>query len=626
MKKVLFLVLMLTLSLCASAAAEIPQYLSYQGVLTNASGAAVPDGRYELTFRLYLTEKNGFPMWSEIDSVTVSKGIFNAILGGSSTLTSLLFDRPYYLGISVEGGAELEPRTLLTASAYSLNSQRLIGESNIVPSNGHVGIGTLSPARNVDIRENVNSVVGIMIENRDYGGGSTERIDFADEHGTVAAISLYDDSNIYSSQMRIFNNRPGGSIHLMAGLGSISVQESGYCGVGLTYPNERLDVNGGVRIGNTDNSNAGTIRWTGSDFEGHDGLTWKSLTGAGSGLPAGTAGATLRHDGNDWISNTFLYNDGTKVSIGSSAQSGELEFYRAGVTPCLGRLYTSVSGGNLSLFDDAGNQHTILLSDSNGEGGYFGVYRDVSAFGFRVDGNYSDTHNPLVNIFGTAGSMSFNPGVSGDGSANLQNDAISSEEMLNEPGVVTYTEGFYTTTLTPTLSTIGSQTITVPAAGYVLVLATAQWDVFHANGTPSDARAGVSDVDNALPENQDIRIAFPAAAPSGNYAWSQVASSVFSVAGQGSYTYYFLGEEDSGDIRVADVQLTCLYIPTAYGTVEPAAVDPRASNDANAPPRPAINVATQRAESVAANEARIERELAAMRERIAALERELERE
>ena len=41
---------------------------------------------------------------------------------------------------------------------------------------------------------------------------------------------------------------------------------------------ERLDVSGGIRLGNTANTNAGTIRWNGSDFEGYDGSEWKSLT------------------------------------------------------------------------------------------------------------------------------------------------------------------------------------------------------------------------------------------------------------------------------------------------------------------------------------------------------------
>lgn len=49
-------------------------------------------------------------------------------------------------------------------------------------------------------------------------------------------------------------------------------------GIGTTTPQEKLDVSGAVKIGNTTNTNAGAIRWTGTDFEGYTGTVWKSLT------------------------------------------------------------------------------------------------------------------------------------------------------------------------------------------------------------------------------------------------------------------------------------------------------------------------------------------------------------
>ena len=41
-----------------------------------------------------------------------------------------------------------------------------------------------------------------------------------------------------------------------------------------------LEVEGGIKVGDVESSpEPGTIRWTGSDFEGWNGLTWVSLTG-----------------------------------------------------------------------------------------------------------------------------------------------------------------------------------------------------------------------------------------------------------------------------------------------------------------------------------------------------------
>ncbi len=38
---------------CGSSVADVPQTISYQGLLKQADGSAVPDGNYDITFRLY---------------------------------------------------------------------------------------------------------------------------------------------------------------------------------------------------------------------------------------------------------------------------------------------------------------------------------------------------------------------------------------------------------------------------------------------------------------------------------------------------------------------------------------------------------------------------------------------
>ncbi len=55
------------------------------------------------------------------------------------------------------------------------------------------------------------------------------------------------------------------------------VRDDTTMGIGVKNPVERIDVNGGLRIGNTENKNAGTIRWTGANFEGYDGSQWITM-------------------------------------------------------------------------------------------------------------------------------------------------------------------------------------------------------------------------------------------------------------------------------------------------------------------------------------------------------------
>jgi len=98
--------------------AQIPEIISYQGLLSDSEGNPVENGSYDLTFRLFEAQNAGEAVWSESQSVFIINGIFNVLLGSVTDL-SIPFDRQYWLGISVENGDELEPRIPLTSTAYS---------------------------------------------------------------------------------------------------------------------------------------------------------------------------------------------------------------------------------------------------------------------------------------------------------------------------------------------------------------------------------------------------------------------------------------------------------------------------------------------------------------------------
>jgi hypothetical protein len=122
---------LLGLILVSDALGQIPQTISYQGVLTDTSGTPVPDGSVELTVRLFDVPDDGTVLWQETQQVPVRRGVFSVILGSVAPV-NLPFDRPYWLGITVGQGAELAPRVALTASPYSLNSRLTMAQ----PENG----------------------------------------------------------------------------------------------------------------------------------------------------------------------------------------------------------------------------------------------------------------------------------------------------------------------------------------------------------------------------------------------------------------------------------------------------------------------------------------------------------
>lgn len=99
--------------------------------------------------------------------------------------------------------------------------------------------------------------------------------------------------------------------------GQIYLRNNGRLGINISNPAEKLDVNGGIKIANTNSTNAGTIRWTGSDFEGRKGSEWVSLTQqGGSGSSPWASGSN----------NSINYGKGN-VGIGETAPEEKLHIH-----------------------------------------------------------------------------------------------------------------------------------------------------------------------------------------------------------------------------------------------------------------------------------------------------------
>ena len=50
-------------------------------------------------------------------------------------------------------------------------------------------------------------------------------------------------------------------------------------GIGTPAPQQKLDINGAIKIGTTTTNQAGTIRFNTGKFEGGDGTNWKNFDG-----------------------------------------------------------------------------------------------------------------------------------------------------------------------------------------------------------------------------------------------------------------------------------------------------------------------------------------------------------
>lgn len=124
------LTILTALALCAPmAVAGVPQMINYQGTLTDAGGTAVPNGNYDIEFRMYDVASGGASLWSERWDTTTSQvpvvgGVFNAMLGFQSPIPASFFaDHPVtYLGIKVGTDTEMLPRQQITSVGYAFNA------------------------------------------------------------------------------------------------------------------------------------------------------------------------------------------------------------------------------------------------------------------------------------------------------------------------------------------------------------------------------------------------------------------------------------------------------------------------------------------------------------------------
>jgi len=181
-------------------------------------------------------------LWQETQQVDVANGLFNVILGSSNPL-NLPFDKPYWLGSTIGTDTELQPRTPLTSSPYSLNAQTAGGNGDghsldavdgdpvdavFVDAEGNVGVGTTSPQSKLH-------VAGLLSLGAE---GDNSVVLFETASGKTATIGVQDDGDegffVYTSDEYRLN-----------------VNQNGNVGIGTATPAEKLEVAGNVRASGT---------------------------------------------------------------------------------------------------------------------------------------------------------------------------------------------------------------------------------------------------------------------------------------------------------------------------------------------------------------------------------------
>ena len=143
----------------------------------------------------------------------------------------------------------------------------------------------------LDIRMNSTSgTPHVLLEEVDTSPGGSTRVEFRNSNNATEKFELR--SFLHPSVSPTLGWYYNNSSFLLwdEDLGGLSID-------GSTI-NQKLNVDGAIEIGNTTTSTNGSIRYTGSDFEGYTGGSWMSLTGGGGGgtSPWTVNGASIYYD------------------------------------------------------------------------------------------------------------------------------------------------------------------------------------------------------------------------------------------------------------------------------------------------------------------------------------------
>jgi fibronectin-binding autotransporter adhesin len=325
----------------ARVSAAPSQTINFQARLKTASGSIVPDGTYSVEFNLYAALTGGTTQWTETQSVQVKSGYMSIYLGNVTTFPSSIdWTQEQYLTLNVNGDGEMSPRLRMTAVPFAFRAAAaagIIDGSNILTANdllraapssvqsvnssnaavrvNQAGSGGLLQLQGdgVDrftVDKNGNAVLsgGMTLGTSSTTTAGTLRWNGSDFQGYDGSIwvsltsgsgpsgDFFEDGGNSFGGLAVIGTNDTNSLALRTdGVNRVFVDTNGNVGIGssLSAPNERLQIDGGINIGNSSNTNAGTLRWTGTDFEGYNGAQWVSLTGSGGTTIIGSQTATF---------------------------------------------------------------------------------------------------------------------------------------------------------------------------------------------------------------------------------------------------------------------------------------------------------------------------------------------
>jgi hypothetical protein len=264
-----------------------------QGDLIDAAGAPL-QGTHAVSLSIYDQPTGGAALWTETDTVTFAGGAFATVVGDAPGFDPAIFhsEDPRYLGLTVDGGAPSDraaigwaPRAGWAADAGALDGRPAsdfvlttddVSWSKIIDEPSFMQIGDAVPWAQL------TDLPSLQL--------TTDSLAWA-RITDVPSLQLTSDAIAWS---RITDVPELGRTYT-AGTGlTLTGTAFAVDGSALDATYARRDSANPIKLGATGTSSTcnsglyGTIRWTGTNFEGCTPQGWRVLSGAGGGATSGT--------------------------------------------------------------------------------------------------------------------------------------------------------------------------------------------------------------------------------------------------------------------------------------------------------------------------------------------------